>query len=425
MKKSLKKSKIIIRVLAIVIAIFIINYNDFGPVSANDFKSAETIQFGGSKTISFKETTDHETYWYKFTVPSIGAVKLNLHSELLHFAHVDLYDANQKACSSFSAAINAYASNDYVDNRDFSFVANPGTYYLKCTNETYKWVGSNMVYQKGTLRLTLSFEKYDVSSIDTFDNDKLQTASNWDYKSTPSFTGSFPRVMELDYKDWYRIDVKSKEELQLRIGAVNDSFFAYLYDENGNKLKDYGSNKSNAKYRGFLDELITLDKGVYYLCISNFFAGDFKYDVYLGKKIVDDNADDKSTGKKPSYSNEWVNGQWYDKDGKTSYKAKGSWKSDSNGWWYVDAKGWYPTNSWLKIDGNWYYFTASGYMDYSEYRDGCWLNADGTMNPNYTGGHWCSDNNGWWYEDNGWYPCNQYVWIDGVEYWFSADGYWR
>ena len=65
-------------------------------------------------------------------------------------------------------------------------------------------------------------------------------------------------------------------------------------------------------------------------------------------------------------------------------------------------------------------------MDYSEYRDGCWLGSDGAWDEAYSGGHWMSDSTGWWYTDNaGWYPVSQYVWIDGVQYWFGASGYWE
>ena len=35
------------------------------------------------------------------------------------------------------------------------------------------------------------------------------------------------------------------------------------------------------------------------------------------------------------------------------------------------------------------------------------------------------DGTGWWYEDNGWYPSNQYLWIDGVKYWFDSTGYMK
>ena len=124
-----------------------------------------------------------------------------------------------------------------------------------------------------------------------------------------------------------------------------------------------------------------------------------------------------------SYENEWVNGQWYGTNGDTSYIAQGTWKSDSTGWWFEDSTGWYPKSQWQKIDGKWYYFTSDGYMDYSEYRDGCWLGADGAWVEGYSGGAWHSDGNGWWFEDNGWYPSNQYLWINGTKYWFNSNGY--
>lgn len=124
-----------------------------------------------------------------------------------------------------------------------------------------------------------------------------------------------------------------------------------------------------------------------------------------------------------NYHNEWVNGKWYNADGTQTYSGTLSWKKNSKGWWIEDTDGWYPKSQWQKIDGKWYYFTADGYMDYSEYRDGYWLNSDGSMSELYVGGHWCFDSNGWWYEDNGWYPVNQYVWIDGVYYYFDYNGY--
>ncbi|MBO5609401.1 MAG: carbohydrate binding domain-containing protein [Eubacterium sp.] len=134
-----------------------------------------------------------------------------------------------------------------------------------------------------------------------------------------------------------------------------------------------------------------------------------------------DKKDDKKEETKPS--NEWKDGKWYNEDGSQSYEATAEWKSDASGWWFEDSSGWYPKNEWQKIDGKWYFFTESGYMDYGEYRDGCWLGDDGAWVEEYSGGHWMSDSKGWWFEDNGWYPVSQYLWIDGVKYWFDASGY--
>ena len=128
--------------------------------------------------------------------------------------------------------------------------------------------------------------------------------------------------------------------------------------------------------------------------------------------------------KDKTYKNEWVDGKWYDEFGNCTYEGVLSWKNNATGWWVEDTTGWYPTDQWQKIDGKWYYFTADGYMDYSEYRDGCWLGADGAWDENYAGGHWMSDSSGWWYTDNsGWYPKSQWLWIDGVQYYFDASGY--
>lgn len=132
------------------------------------------------------------------------------------------------------------------------------------------------------------------------------------------------------------------------------------------------------------------------------------------------------SGEEVKRQNEWVDGKWYDADGNQTYSGTMIWKSNDKGWWIEDSEGWYPVSQWQKIDGKWYYFTADGYMDYSEYRDGCWLGSDGAWVEDYYGGTWKQDSSGWWYEDSsGWYPQNQWVWIDGINYYFNARGYWK
>ena len=128
----------------------------------------------------------------------------------------------------------------------------------------------------------------------------------------------------------------------------------------------------------------------------------------------------------PQYKNEWVNGQWYDANGNAGYTCKGKWCENGKGYWFEDESGWYPQGQWQKIDGKWYYFCADGYMDYSEYRDGCWLNSSGAWDESYSGGYWDSNSTGWWYIDGtGWFPKNQWLWIDGTQYYFDGNGYWR
>ncbi|MCR5214776.1 MAG: hypothetical protein K6E10_10190 [Eubacterium sp.] len=103
--------------------------------------------------------------------------------------------------------------------------------------------------------------------------------------------------------------------------------------------------------------------------------------------------------------------------------AASGWGSDSNGWFYYKTDGSYYWGQWADIGGSWYYFLDSGYMDYSEYRDGCWLESSGVWNTSYSGGQWKCNSTGWWYEDSSWYPTSQWLWIDGQCYYFGRDGY--
>ncbi|MBO5609194.1 MAG: hypothetical protein J5929_02305 [Eubacterium sp.] len=93
------------------------------------------------------------------------------------------------------------------------------------------------------------------------------------------------------------------------------------------------------------------------------------------------------------------------------------------GWWYVDENGNYPCSKWQKINNTWYYFDADGYMAANEWVDGCWCGADGANS--YEGiGSWSHDSNGWWFEDSlGWYPTASWQRINGNWYYFGADGY--
>ncbi|MBO5608789.1 MAG: hypothetical protein J5929_00240 [Eubacterium sp.] len=151
--------------------------------------------------------------------------------------------------------------------------------------------------------------------------------------------------------------------------------------------------------------------------------GIFSGTIYRTFTILKESENGEADGK-GKYKNEWVNGRWYDEFGNCTYDAVLSWKSNDKGWWVEDSRGWYPQSQWQKIDGKWYYFLADGYMDYSEYRDGCWLRYDGAWDEEYYGGHWMCDSTGWWYEDaTGWYPRSRWVWIDGSCYYFGADGY--
>ena len=58
----------------------------------------------------------------------------------------------------------------------------------------------------------------------------------------------------------------------------------------------------------------------------------------------------------------------------------GEWKQDSIGWWYQNDDGSYPVNQWLEVDGKQYYFNESGYMLSNTITpDGKQVGADGAL----------------------------------------------
>ena len=79
---------------------------------------------------------------------------------------------------------------------------------------------------------------------------------------------------------------------------------------------------------------------------------------------------------------EYIDGYWLDESGWYNAKWNGGWKSDSHGWWFQSGS-WYPRSSWLKINHEWYYFGADGYMVSSSWiksgGDWYYLTASGAM----------------------------------------------
>ena len=89
---------------------------------------------------------------------------------------------------------------------------------------------------------------------------------------------------------------------------------------------------------------------------------------------------------------EWVNGYWFGYEGKWTYKPKGSWKKDKKGWWFGDTSGWYAKNDFVKIDGKNYFFKSSGYLASNEWCKGFWVDKNGVTTYEY--GYWKKDENG-------------------------------
>ena len=121
-------------------------------------------------------------------------------------------------------------------------------------------------------------------------------------------------------------------------------------------------------------------------------------------------------------------------------KEEATWVLNNTGWWYQESDGTYPANTWKKINETWYHFDANGYMQTGWLNlDGTWyyLNDDGSMAKDtwigtyYVDGSgawvvegWQQNSYGWWYQRaNGTYPNSEWEIINGIWYYFDANGY--
>ena len=126
-----------------------------------------------------------------------------------------------------------------------------------------------------------------------------------------------------------------------------------------------------------------------------------------------------------AYSDEWVDGIYYGKNGfrSASHPYKADWKTSKAGTRYVDSKGNYLKKQWATIDGKKYYFRKDGYRIENEYQGGYRFNKNGAQTYAYKFS-WKRDTKGVKYVDSkGNYLKKQWAVINGKKYYFRKNGY--
>ena len=101
----------------------------------------------------------------------------------------------------------------------------------------------------------------------------------------------------------------------------------------------------------------------------------------------------------------------------TDIFATSSWMYSNGRWWYKHANGTYTTNGWEKINGVWYRFDNSGWMQTGWVKDGSWYYLDGS-GAMKTG--WLKDNGSWYYLDGS--GAMKTGWLKDNGSWYYLDG---
>ena len=97
----------------------------------------------------------------------------------------------------------------------------------------------------------------------------------------------------------------------------------------------------------------------------------------------------------------------------------GSWVQSGSRWWYKHADGSYTTNGWEKINGVWYRFDNSGWMQTGWVKDGSWYYLDGS-GAMKTG--WLKDNGSWYYLDSSGAMKTGWMKVSGKWYYAYSSG---
>ena len=122
-------------------------------------------------------------------------------------------------------------------------------------------------------------------------------------------------------------------------------------------------------------------------------------------------------------ANAYRSGYYLTADGEWNGKSKAQgWKQSAFGWRYETGNKVYLTNTWMKIDGKWYFFHKNSYMAANEFVKSWWIGKSGVQSDPVKYG-WHKTSKGWWYGSKNWYAKGATYVIDGVSYNFDKAGY--
>ena len=95
------------------------------------------------------------------------------------------------------------------------------------------------------------------------------------------------------------------------------------------------------------------------------------------------------------------------------------WVQAGSRWWFKHSDGSYTTNGWEKINGVWYRFDNSGWMQTGWVKDGNWYYLDGS-GAMKTG--WLKDNGSWYYLDGSGAMKTGWMKVSGKWYYVYSSG---
>ena len=257
MKKTLSILLSFIMLLSITAGIDLSAY-------ANDPDNAPTISINGTY-VEGTLTENDSAKFYKFTIPSDGAVTFKLMS-YCYETTLYLYDEDvanglyiTRASGSSSAPVTGSATLNL----------SKGTYYMKA------YANSSSSYAYGKFKVQAAFKSFNTNETEPNDFDNPMTL-----QKNALVTGA---LTQQDDADWYKFNVTSKCNVTLNFTHYYSIAVMTLYNSNLSEIYDLKSYDGTETAPASDTHTETLVPGTYYVKIYNYNSS---YYAYSGKYSI-------------------------------------------------------------------------------------------------------------------------------------------
>lgn len=209
----------------------------------------------------------NEYHYYPIEIPTVG--KLTIYAQsFFDYYRVDILNAD---LLSFAKQENVNGSAGSPVTVDFTFYAEPGTYYARCTGEAGR---------EGAYRLKACFEEIETTEAEP--NDDYQTAQP--LQEGIKVEGIHTRN---DVHDYYTFEIKEEQEIQLTVHVLDSAkTHLKLYDGDMVLLDEVYDGVAFAEEKSYVYEK-SLEAGTYYVDLCNEYSdgGGGPYWIRLGDEI--------------------------------------------------------------------------------------------------------------------------------------------
>ena len=317
------------------------NANATETESNNSIAKADYVSLGNT-VVGLIGVNDRYDF-HAFSINKSGRVTLNMTSYMKYYC---LYLYDTEGTQLWYSENNEWNSDVGFRKDKYTIDLEAGTYYLKVTGYEY---GSSYA-STGTYSIQTAFTSANTTEKES--NDSIANANPIALHNT--VTG---QIAINDRYDCYCFTLDNDDEITLDITSYMQYYSLYIYAPDGSLLWYDERNEWNST-SGYRSDSIELsaDAGTYYLKVTGYYddwhtsssyASTGKYEF----TIISPNA----------LANSWVkyDGEWYYFDADCNPVT--GWLLDGGKWYYFDSYGVMQTG-WVKISGVWYYMEPSGAM---------------------------------------------------------------